>query len=397
MFPDDCTRICTELLLNSRYASLAAAVAAIGSSDATLVIKTPVTLTSSITTPPNLCLRIEKGGSIAKASIFHLTINGLFQAGRYKVFNGFSAGDITFGQGSVTEAYPEWWGAQGNDSTESGPSIIEAIATGMPVSFTPKGIYCYDTSPCFAQNNLIVNGNGATLKHTGSEGDAFDLNAWGNLGHGVNNLHLADIIIKGSAASANGIHMAAVWRSRFDNLRVTGASETGAGWLIKNGVYNLINNYTCSSNVGLSPIPMYGALLISSTTTTTFNNIIIEGPAVGFKVSDGTHTTTISGGAIELCGVGVQLEGVAGYNTLISVDMEFNTVHDLEITGYQNTLISCITASESGIVVGGYKNTLISHFVNHKTSVLGTDHVFMTSHLGALTDTSTGTTFIGTS
>lgn len=99
------------------YASINAAVTAIGSTHTTLVVANVQTLTASLTIPSTLSLEVLNGGSIVKASTYILTIKGPFEAGLYQVFSGFSAGDVTFGSGSVKEVYPEWWGAVSNNSS----------------------------------------------------------------------------------------------------------------------------------------------------------------------------------------------------------------------------------------------------------------------------------------
>ncbi len=91
------------------YASINAAVAAIGSTQTTLFVSHEQPLAASLTIPSTLSLYIPKGGMIVKASTYTLTINGPFFAGLYQVFSGFRVGDVTFGAGAVREAYPEWW------------------------------------------------------------------------------------------------------------------------------------------------------------------------------------------------------------------------------------------------------------------------------------------------
>ncbi|MDD5170665.1 MAG: hypothetical protein PHN75_17755, partial [Syntrophales bacterium] len=97
-----------HLFLNaSEYASINAAVTAIGATKATLIVSNDQTLAANLTIPSTLTLKILSGGSITKASTYTLTVNGSFEAGVYKVFYGFSAGDIT----GLREPKPEWWGA----------------------------------------------------------------------------------------------------------------------------------------------------------------------------------------------------------------------------------------------------------------------------------------------
>jgi len=112
------------------YASINAAVAAIGATQTTLVVPNAQTLTASLTIPSNIHLIPLKGGSIAKAPGCTLTINGSFEAGPYQVFSGFSAGDVTFGSGSVKEVIPQWWGADsiaGDCAYSSISSLTEPI------------------------------------------------------------------------------------------------------------------------------------------------------------------------------------------------------------------------------------------------------------------------------
>ena len=119
------------LAIDSRdYTSINAAVAAIGSTQTTLLISDAQILTASLTIPSTLKLIPLKGGSVVKASTFTLTINGQFEAGLYQVFSGFSAGDVTFGAGSIKEVHPEWWGENANPGiTDMQPSFTKAAAS----------------------------------------------------------------------------------------------------------------------------------------------------------------------------------------------------------------------------------------------------------------------------
>jgi hypothetical protein len=126
---------------SSSWASINAAVAAIGATQVTLVISTAETLTANLTIPATLNLAILKSGSIAKASTYTLTINGPFEAGLYQVFSGFDAADVTFGAGAVKEAYPEWWGPNTTPgTTDMTVEIQSALDSGAPDIFF-NGIY----------------------------------------------------------------------------------------------------------------------------------------------------------------------------------------------------------------------------------------------------------------
>jgi len=157
---------------SSDYASINAAVTAIGATSATLHVTTSETLTASLTVPATLAVRIDKGGMIVKASTYTLTINGSFSAGRYQVFSGFSSGDIT-GAG-LTTVYPEWWGAAVDDVlTDNGPLIISALSA-LPgesgvISFNSHTYYvATEILPTFNLNRVMIRGNHTWLQWNGA-------------------------------------------------------------------------------------------------------------------------------------------------------------------------------------------------------------------------------------
>jgi len=91
------------------YASIDAAVTAIGSTTAVLFVPNSQTLTANLTIPSTMTLAIAKGGMLVKASTYTVTINGHLDAGLYQIFSGFDAGNVT----GLKEARPEWWGTDG--------------------------------------------------------------------------------------------------------------------------------------------------------------------------------------------------------------------------------------------------------------------------------------------
>ena len=158
------------------YSSINAAVTAIGSTEAVLVVHSAQTLTAaSLTIPSNISLVILKGGSIVKASTYTLTINGPFEAGLYQVFSGFDAGDVTFGTGSKKEAYPEWWGIDGTaDEVEINKALVAVGNYGtvklIAKSYTTAAeIVLSSTTADVLKTNLISNvGSLITSTSTGN-------------------------------------------------------------------------------------------------------------------------------------------------------------------------------------------------------------------------------------
>jgi len=161
------------------YASINAAVAAIGATKTTLIVSDAQTLAASLIIPSTLALKVMEGGSITKAAGFTLTVNGPFQAGLYQIFFGFSKGDITFARGTVEYVYPEWWGL-----TDYGDSISQAIASIKAVGGKVKIVSSGDiTSPIDATRcyyGLVIegisagNGGGNTILNGKLAGVVFD-------------------------------------------------------------------------------------------------------------------------------------------------------------------------------------------------------------------------------
>lgn len=99
----------------SSHASLTAAIATIGSTEADLLISNTTTCTANTTVPSNIRLIVTRQGRINQGT-YTLTINGPFEAGLSQVFTG--TGAVTFGR-PAKDLLPEWWGAIA-DSTGTG-------------------------------------------------------------------------------------------------------------------------------------------------------------------------------------------------------------------------------------------------------------------------------------
>ena len=107
------------------YASLTAAISAIGLNERTLLIPAETPVSASVAIPANITLWFVKGGSLNAATGLSVTINGTLSAGLYEIFQG--DGTIQFGPGSTKEVYPEWWGAKGDDNTDCTAALTKAV------------------------------------------------------------------------------------------------------------------------------------------------------------------------------------------------------------------------------------------------------------------------------
>jgi hypothetical protein len=123
------------------YASLSAAVSAIGTSEKTLLISNAQTISSNLTIPSNISLLVLKGGKI-NISSGTIIIKGVFSAGIYQVFACQGDSEVHFGIGSVKEVYPQWFGAvgDGTNDTMAFKKALASISRGGKM-FIPSGNY----------------------------------------------------------------------------------------------------------------------------------------------------------------------------------------------------------------------------------------------------------------
>jgi hypothetical protein len=110
------------------YASLNAAITAIGATPTRLLINSATSLTGNATVPATLEIVVTRAGSIALAG-FSLAINGNFIAGRHQVFTG--SGTVT----RLKDNMPEWWGAKSDGVWVSGTDLYGAT-TGITCTGT---------------------------------------------------------------------------------------------------------------------------------------------------------------------------------------------------------------------------------------------------------------------
>jgi hypothetical protein len=93
-----------------------------------------------------------------------ITQSGALTAGRHKIFASTSTA-ISFGRASITEAYPEWWGARagaGEDYALNSTAIVAAAQAGYKVKFG-NGYYYHNgiaLVPNATVSEFILEGSG---------------------------------------------------------------------------------------------------------------------------------------------------------------------------------------------------------------------------------------------
>lgn len=99
-----------------------AAVSALGQSNAILLVTGKHNISGNLAVPGNITLRFQKEGVLFVESGHTVTINSPIQAPIRKIFEG--GGSVTLRR---AEAYPQWWGAQGDGIHDDGHAVQSAI------------------------------------------------------------------------------------------------------------------------------------------------------------------------------------------------------------------------------------------------------------------------------
>lgn len=197
------------------YATLAAAVTAIGATETTLVLPAGSHVGGGVTVPATLSLKVLKGATITVANATTFTINGPFEAGLYQVFSCTGTGAVSFAIGSTPYVCPEWWySGSGSWHTAlnsaytafAGTVTIDSVAVGY-VSMKLSQVYTVTNSP-FAMTGdrageIVGVGRWKSGIYQSGTGDAVTLLP-GSQQNG--HLRMSDFMIKGNALSGRGLY-----------------------------------------------------------------------------------------------------------------------------------------------------------------------------------------------
>lgn len=156
----------------STYATLQAAITAIGSTPATLLVNSAISCTADATVPSTLALKVEHPGVITIASGKTLTINGPFDAPNGQCFNPI--GDVVFGVSAVKHSNPRWFGALGDNATDDTCALQCAISSHI-WAHCPPGRYKITSALTMPSGHKLtgirsnVTGEGTWINQTASD------------------------------------------------------------------------------------------------------------------------------------------------------------------------------------------------------------------------------------
>lgn len=153
---------------NFTQATIEAAITAIAGASRTLLLRPGSwNISSALSIPANINLKVERGALLTKSATGTITSSGTLEAGLYQIFSGFAAGDVQMSV--ISETYPEWWGENTTPGTTNMATAIQSAISAFPTAASQgafgdggkvkfgKGIYLINTG-------LVNNGRKVSLE-----------------------------------------------------------------------------------------------------------------------------------------------------------------------------------------------------------------------------------------
>jgi len=125
-----------------------------------VVLYAAISLTANFAQGAGVYITALKGATITQTGSFTWTGTSKFSAGRYQVFVGFTAGQVT----GLIFSYPEWWGALADGTTEDTVAIQSALTASLIVELQSGKTYLSGTLTLCTNQDFNVNGAIIKLK-----------------------------------------------------------------------------------------------------------------------------------------------------------------------------------------------------------------------------------------
>ena len=328
----------------SDYATVAAAITAIGATECVLWIDKDETLTGNAVFPATTRLAFTNG-AILTPGAFTATINRLEPMGAVQIFSG--AG-VLFAVGAVPYVMPEWWGADATgaaDSTNAIQYAIDSLIGNVIVGLNDVGIDGTPTNQAgggggrvvfaiggtYKVSNtilyypwIIVDGNGAELKAaTGLEGKVmFNDAPIAGYGTNFNNHYIRDIVLNGNAIADSGVYARGTLNGIYEDIKVWGCVSHGFDFRAINHVR--ISRCISTLNGGA------GCYLGAPADNPTVGCTVVHATSNHFcgNVAGGLWCASVTSSLIEQC----KLMGNVGHDLRIEKENVGNLILTLRIS-----------------------------------------------------------------
>lgn len=274
----------------SDYDDLDDAITSIGSTNVNLHINATTTA-GTLAVPENIRLIMDPGGLISIPDGVTLTINSSFTAGLANYFDYHNTGLVVFGDSSVTQVHPEWFGAVSDGVTDCTTAINSAVASFGVVKFG-KGIYNISGPITITDSVTRIIGEGQALTfvvQTDPSSSGFVFNYTTPLpGGGIESMsiHAKSPFYTGSGSTGRGVEV-----SNSNGAFVARNIDIQAfdiGYMVTSSFYSELSSsqilYCTTAGIYAAP-PLYG---VSASAGNRFNNVKVSN--YGFT---GTNTNSI--------------------------------------------------------------------------------------------------------
>lgn len=304
----------------TKYTDLATAVSTIGATETTLVIEDSEAITDDLTIPATMQLFFLRGGEISVANTKTLTINGLLEAGAFRIFSG--AGSVAFGDHAAAVVYSHWWYDGGGDWADA---FNTAFTYSDRVIMLPDHTYEVTEKVTYSASNSTLICHGIIKAKDGSDFgsdpvfmlNASDVNVY-NLHINGNRANVTDnaltgnqpnlLIVGGSkrlkfigGTLEQSVYCGVVFNGQtehvvFDGMQLADIGEHG--FYVSGGS----NKHTAFRNIGIEDFAQNGTMAADhdthvfkfrSSAYSTNENITIENIEVSIPSGTGTTTTAV--------------------------------------------------------------------------------------------------------
>lgn len=347
------------------YGNLNAAVKAIGKTTATLVISTPSPLTDNLTIPANILVKMPITGSINRGA-YNLIINGPFECGLYKVFNG--TGTVTFGNGSVKEVFPQWWGARQDGISDDTIAIQSALSSFYTTKLV-AGVYVV-SSPLHLAKNKFLSGAGresTIIKGSGDLKDAVVIM--------YSNTSLENITTDANNIEAlSGVHISAAKGAKIREVRATNAKF--------HGIALTDSSYCTIENIETDHCYYRGVLVDPNSSYNQISKIYShDNGAAGILIGHNSNYNTVSDFTIENignCGVWIHnashdnkiINGIIRSPTkstypglILALNSYNNSISNVSIYGHNRGVLLRAGSTDTGYASGNTRQNSLSNLL----------------------------------